>query len=187
MKRIIIGITGASGSIYGIRLLSFLKNKEDVETHLIISDAGRKNIEIETDYSVKDVENMADFFYDNNDTAAPIASGSFITHAMIVAPCTIKTLSSIKNSFSANLITRAADVILKEGKKLILLVRETPLHKGHLKLMSEAADMGAVIFPPVPAFYHKPKSIDDIIDHTIGKTLDFIGIGHNLFKRWNGV
>jgi 4-hydroxy-3-polyprenylbenzoate decarboxylase len=184
-RRIVVGITGASGVIYGIELLRKLHNK-DLETHLIISDSGKKNISTETDYSVAEVESMADKLYDNDDLAAPLASGSFLTDGMIVAPCTIKTLSGIANSYSENLIVRAADVILKEKRKLVLLVRETPLHKGHLRLMTMAADMGAHILPPIPAFYHRPKTLDDVIDQTVGKIFDYLGIAHDLFKRWDG-
>jgi len=182
-KRIVIGITGASGVIYGIEILKEL-NKKDLETHLIISESGKKNIILETGYSIRDVESMADKVYNNDDLAAPLASGSFLTSGMIVAPCTIKTLSGIANSYSDNLLVRAADVTLKEKRKLVLLVRETPLHKGHLNLMSMAADMGAHILPPIPSFYHHPKTIDDIIHQTIGKVFDYFGIEHNLFKRW---
>ena len=182
-KRIIIGITGASGVIYGIEILRELA-KKDLETHLIISESGRKNIVLETDYSIRDVESMADKVYDSDDLEAPLASGSFLTSGMIVAPCTIKTLSGIANSYSDNLLVRAADVTLKEKRKLVLLIRETPLHKGHLRLMSMAADMGAHILPPIPSFYNRPKTIDDIIHQTIGKVFDYFRIEHNLFKRW---
>ncbi len=182
-KRIIIGITGASGVIYGIEILKEL-TKKDLETHLIISESGKENIILETDYSVRDVESMAYKVYKNDDLEASLASGSFLTSGMIVAPCTIKTLSGIANSYSDNLLVRAADVTLKEKRKLVLLVRETPLHKGHLNLMSMAADMGAHILPPIPSFYHHPKTIDDIIHQTIGKVFDYFGIEHNLFKRW---
>jgi 4-hydroxy-3-polyprenylbenzoate decarboxylase len=184
-KRVIIGITGASGVIYGIEMLREL-SKRDLETHLIISESGKKNISFETDYSVAEVESMADKIYDNDDLAAPPASGSFLTNGMIVAPCTIKTLSGIANSYSDNLIVRTADVILKEKRKLVLLVRETPLHKGHLNLMSAAADVGAHILPPIPSFYHHPKTIEDIIRQTIGKVFDYLGIEHDLFERWGG-
>lgn len=182
-KRIIIGITGASGVIYGIEILREL-TKKDLETHLIISESGRKNIVLETDYSIRDVESVADKVYDNDDLEAPLASGSFLTSGMIVAPCTIKTLSGIANSYSDNLLVRAADVTLKEKRRLVLLVRETPLHRGHLRLMSMAADMGAHILPPIPSFYNRPKTIDDIIHQTIGKVFDYFGIEHSLFKRW---
>jgi 4-hydroxy-3-polyprenylbenzoate decarboxylase len=182
-KRIIIGITGASGVIYGIEILKEL-TKKDLEIHLIISEPGKKNIIIETDYSIGDVESMADKVYDNDDLEAPPASGSFLTNGMIVAPCTINTLSGIANSYSDNLLIRAADVTLKEKRKLVLLVRETPLHKGHLKLMSMAADMGAHILPPMPSFYHRPKTIEDIIRPTIGKVFDYFEIEHHLYERW---
>ena len=184
-RRIVVGITGASGVIYGIELLRKLK-KEHLETHLIISESGKKNISLETDYSVTEVESMADKHYDNADLAAPLASGSFLTDAMIVAPCTIKTLSGIVNSYSENLIVRTADVMLKEKRKLVLLVRETPLHQGHLRLMTMAADMGAHILPPMPAFYHRPKTLDDIVQQTVGKVFDYLGIPHDLFRRWDG-
>ena len=182
-KRIIIGITGATGVIYGIEILKELA-KRDLETHLIISESGKKNITLETDWSVRDVESIANKIYNNDDLGAPLASGSFLTSGMIVAPCTIKTLSGIANSYSSNLLVRAADVTLKEKRKVVLLVRETPLHKGHLRLMSMAADMGAHILPPMPSFYHNPKTIEDIIHQTIGKVFDYFGIEHNLFDRW---
>ncbi len=182
-KRIVVGLAGASGVIYGVRLLSLLKEK-GIETHLIISESGKKNIEIETDYKAEDVAAMATFVYDNNDIGAAVASGSFLTDGMVVVPCTIKSLSGIANSYNTNLLVRAADVTLKEKRKLALVVRETPLHKGHLRLMSLAADMGAHILPPVPSFYHMPKTIEDIIDQTIGKIFDYLGIEHELFQRW---
>jgi len=184
-KQIIIGITGASGVIYGVRILSLLK-KTEYETHLIISEAGKVNIEIETKYKAVEVATMATHTYDNKDMTASLASGSFLTYGMVVAPCTIKTLSGIANSYTENLLVRAADVTLKEKRKLVLIVRETPLHKGHLRLMTMAAEMGAHILPPVPSFYHQPKTIDDIIDQTIGKVFDYLGIEHDLFKRWGG-
>jgi len=182
-KRIVIGISGASGVIYGVRLLSAMK-ETDYETHLIISEAGKLNVEIETNYRPAEVEEMADHVYNNKDMAAELASGSFLTQGMVVVPCTIKTLSGIANSYNENLLVRAADVALKEKRKLVLVVRETPLHKGHLRLMTMAADMGAHILPPVPSFYHQPKNIQDIIDQTIGKIFDYLGIEHELFTRW---
>ena len=151
---------------------------------MIISKSGELNIEIETDYNPADVKAMADYVYDHKNVAASLASGSFLTAGMVVVPCTIKTLSGIANSYNENLLVRAADVTLKERRKLVLVVRETPLHKGHLRLMTMAADMGAHILPPVPSFYHMPKTIDDIIDQTIGKIFDFMGIEHDLFRRW---
>jgi 4-hydroxy-3-polyprenylbenzoate decarboxylase len=184
-KRIVIGISGASGVIYGVRCLQLLKDT-DYETHLIISEAGRLNIEIETRYTAAQVTGMADFVYDPKNLAAPVSSGSFLTEGMVVVPCTIKSLSGIANSYNENLLVRAADVALKEKRKVVLVVRETPLHKGHLRLMSLAADLGAHILPPVPSFYHQPKTIEDIIDQTIGKIFDYFGIQHNLFRRWTG-
>ena len=182
-KRLVVGISGASGVTYGVRLLQVLKDT-DYETHLIISKSGELNIEIETDYDPSDVKALADYVYDHKNIAASLASGSFLTAGMVVVPCTIKTLSGIANSYNENLLVRAADVTLKEKRKLALVVRETPLHKGHLRLLTMAADMGAHILPPVPSFYHMPKTIEDIIDQTIGKILDFMGIQHDLFRRW---
>ena len=182
-KRIVIGIAGASGVTYGIRMLECLKESA-YETHLIISEAAKTNIEIETAYQPNEVAAMADVVYDHKNIAAGPASGSFLTEGMVVVPCTIKTLSGIANSYTENLLVRAADVSLKEKRKLVLVVRETPLHQGHLALMSRAADMGAHILPPVPSFYHRPKSIQDIIDQTIGKIFDYMGIRHDLFQRW---
>jgi len=182
-KRLVVGISGASGVTYGVRLLQVLKDT-DYETHLIISKSGELNIEIETDYDPSDVKALADYVYDHKNIAASLASGSFLTAGMVVVPCTIKTLSGIANSYNENLLVRAADVTLKEKRKLALVVRETPLHKGHLRLLTMAADMGAHILPPVPSFYHMPKTIEDIIDQTIGKILDYMGIQHDLFRRW---
>ena len=182
-KRIVIGISGASGVTYGVRMLELL-GEMDFETHLIISKAGRLNIEIETDYQPDAIEAMADFTYDHKDMAASLASGSFLTEGMVVVPCTIKSLSGIANSYNENLLVRAADVTLKEKRKLVLVIRETPLHVGHLRLMTLAAEMGAHLLPPVPSFYHQPKTIEDIIDQTIGKVFDYMNIEHDLFKRW---
>ncbi|BBO90856.1 UbiX family flavin prenyltransferase [Desulfosarcina ovata] len=183
-KRLIVGIAGASGVIYGVRMLEVLKNI-GIETHLIISEPGKLNIRIETDYDVDDVLAMADVTYSNKDITASVASGSFLTMGMVVAPCTVKTLSGIANSYNENLLIRAADVQLKEKRNVALLFRETPLHKGHLRLLIQAADMGAHIIPPVPAFYHHPKSLDDIINQSVGKVLDYMGIEHDLFQRWD--
>ena len=182
-KRLVVAMSGASGVIYGIRLLELMKDMP-YETHLVISQAAKLNIEIETDYKPIDVEAMADFSYNYRDMAASLASGSFLTEGMVVIPCTIKTLSGIANSYTDNLLVRAADVTLKEKRKLVLVVRETPLHMGHLRLMTQAAEMGAHMLPPVPSFYHHPKTIQDIIDQTIGKVFDYLGIEHELFKRW---
>ena len=183
-KRLIVGIAGASGVIYGVRMLEVLKNR-GIETHLIISEAGKLNIKIETDYEVDEVLAMADVTYSNKQIAASVASGSFQTMGMVIAPCTVKTLSGIAHSYNENLLIRAADVQLKEKRKLALMFRETPLHVGHLRLLTLAAEMGAHIVPPVPAFYHHPKTIDDIINQSVGKVLDYMGIEHDLFKRWD--
>lgn len=186
MKRLIVGISGASAAIYGIRLLEVLK-ETDVETHLVISSAARKIIRMETDFTVEEVEAMADYVYDIDDLGAAIASGSFKTDGMVIIPCSIKSLSAIAHSYSANLLLRAADVTLKERRRLVAVVRETPLHKGHLQLMLRATEMGAIIFPPLPAFYHRPKTVEDIIDHTVGRVLDLFDIDHALFTRWGGL
>ncbi len=182
---LVVAITGATGVIYGVEMLRVLKELGQ-ETHLILSEAACLNISIETNYSLDEVKALADVVYNNQDIGATVASGSFRTRGMIVAPCTVKTLSSIANSFTYNLVVRAADVTLKERRTLVLMVRETPLHKGHLDLMSRVADYGAVLLPPMPAFYHQPESIMDIIHQSIGKALDHVGIEHQLFKRWNG-
>ena len=184
---LIIGITGASGAIYGIRLLEVLSEIDKVETHLVISESGGKTIEHETGYTVEDVRGLADFCYHIDDVGAAIASGSFKRDGMIVAPCTVKTMAALANSYNENLLIRAGDVTLKERKRLVLMVRETPLHLGHLRNMERLTEMGAIIMPPVPAFYHKPKTIQDIIDHTVGKILDIFDIEHNLFQRWSGL
>jgi 4-hydroxy-3-polyprenylbenzoate decarboxylase len=184
---IIVGITGASGVIYGIRLLQVLSKTKEIETHLIISEAGEINIRHETDWKLEDIKALANFSYDIRDIGARLASGSFKRDGMVVAPCSVKTMSALANSYAENLLTRAGDVTLKERKKLVLLVRETPLHLGHIRNMERLTEIGAIIMPPVPAFYHKPKTIQDIIDHTIGKVLDIFGIEHNLFKRWSGL
>ena len=181
---IVVGISGASGVIYGIQALKILKDLGQT-TYLIMSKAGEKNLEIETDYTPDQVRSMASVVLDIDNVGASVASGSFLTKGMLVAPCTIKTLSAIANSFTYNLLIRAADVTLKERRPLVLMVRETPLHKGHLDLMSRAADLGAVILPPVPAFYHKPKTLMDIINQSLGKALDHLGIEHDLFQRWH--
>jgi len=182
---LVVAITGATGVIYGVEMLRVLRDLGQ-PTHLILSEAAGINMAIETQYSLDEVRALADVVYPNKDVGAAVASGSFRTRGMIVAPCTVKTLSAIANSFSYNLIVRAADVTLKERRTLVLMVRETPLHKGHLELMSRAADYGAVILPPMPAFYHRPASIMDIIHQSIGKALDHVGIEHQLFKRWGG-
>lgn len=182
---LVVAITGATGVIYGVEMLRVLQALGQ-ETHLILSEAAGLSLALETDYDVGYVKSLASVVHSNKDVGASVASGSFRTRGMIVAPCTVKTLSAIANSFTYNLIVRAADVALKERRPLVLMVRETPLHKGHLELMVRAADCGAVILPPMPAFYHKPESIMDIIHQSIGKALDQVGIEHNLFKRWAG-
>jgi 4-hydroxy-3-polyprenylbenzoate decarboxylase len=182
---LVVAITGATGVVYGVELLRVLRELGQ-PTHLILSEAAGLNLGIETDDSLEEVRALATVVHNNKDVGASVASGSFRTRGMIVAPCTVKTLSAIANSFTYNLVVRAADVQLKESRKLVLLVRETPLHKGHLELMARAADCGAVILPPMPAFYHRPQTIMDIIHQTIGKALDQVGIEHNLFQRWNG-
>lgn len=184
--RIVVGISGASGAIYGVRTLEVLR-RIGVETHLVLSETAGQTIEYETDYSLDQVLAMATQVYPVHDVAASISSGSFKTDGMIVAPCSIKTLSGLANSYNDNLLTRAADVTLKERRKLVLVVRETPLHLGHLRLMTGATEMGAVILPPMPAFYHRPQSVDDIIDQTIGKVLDQFGLDAALFSRWSGL
>jgi len=183
MKRIIVGISGATGSMYGIRLLEVL-SKTEVETHLILTDSAKKNILIETDFKVEQIEDLASVVHDCKNVGASLASGSFHTDGMVIAPCSIKSLSGLANSFNTNLLLRAADVILKEKRKLVVMVRETPLHQGHLRLMLRLSQTGAIILPPVPAFYNHPKTIDDIINQTVGKVLDLFRIDHNLFKRW---
>jgi 4-hydroxy-3-polyprenylbenzoate decarboxylase len=184
-RRLIVGISGASGVILGIRLLHALRSS-DVETHLVISPAAHATIREETTWSVKDVQNLADHLYDYRNIGAAIASGSFDALGMVVIPCSIKTLSAIANSYTADLLTRAADVTLKEGRPLVLVVRETPLHYGHLRLMALAARAGAVIFPPAPAFYAKPQSLDDLIDQLVGRVLARLGISNDLYPRWKG-
>jgi len=187
MSEIIVGISGASGVIYGIRTLEAIKKyTQDIKVSLVLSPAAEDNIRIETDYAVDKVKALADTCHDHKNMAAVISSGSHKTLGMVVAPCSIKTLSDIANCATGNLLVRSADVALKEGRKLVIVPRETPLHKGHLELLLKAANIGATILPPMPAFYHKPKTIDDIVNHTVGKVLDQFGIGHDLFKRWEG-
>lgn len=184
-RRLIVALTGATGSIYGIRLLEAVR-KLGLESHVVISPNAAENIELETGRPLAEVERLAHRVYDFRDMAAAISSGSFCTAGMVVAPCSIKTLSGIANSYNDNLVIRAADVCLKERRKLVLLVRETPLHLGHLRLMTAVTEMGGVILPPVPAFYHGPKTIDDIVSQTVGKVLDQFDIDAGLFPRWRG-
>ncbi len=187
MKRLIVGMTGASGQVYGIRLLQALRAVGEVETHLVLTPAARITIAQETDWTPREVEALADVVYRPNDIAAAIASGSCITAGMIVAPCSIKTLSAIAHSYTDDLLSRAADVQLKEGRPVLLMVRETPLHVGHLQLMLQAAQIGCVIFPPVPAFYSRPQTLDDIVRGTVGRMLARIGLDNELYYRWTGV
>ena len=188
MKRLIVGISGASGAIYGVRLLQVLRDVTEVETHLVMSQAARQTLALETALSLRDVQALADVVHDVRDIAASISSGSFKTAGMVILPCSMKTLSGIVNSYTDGLLTRAADVVLKERRPLVLCVRETPLHLGHLRLMTQAAEIGALIMPPVPAFYHRPRSLDDVINQTVNRVLDQfdIALPEDLFQRWNG-
>lgn len=185
-KRLVVGISGASGAMYGIRLLEILAERSDVETHLVVSRAAGLIICHESPRSVAEVEELADFAYRADELTAPIASGSFATAGMVIAPCSIKTLSAVANSYAADLIRRAADVTLKERRPLVLMVRETPFHLGHLRLMTQAAEIGATILPPVPAFYGHPQTIDQLIDETLGRVLSHVGVENDLYTRWAG-
>lgn len=185
--KIIVGMSGASGVIYGIRLLEVLRDVAEVETHLVMSDAAKLNIAVETELETQDVVSLADYSYSNKDIGASIASGSFKTDGMVVAPCAIKTLSAIANSYSDSLIVRAADVVLKECRRLVLVPRETPLHVGHCELMMKACQLGAVMAPPMPAHYILPKTIDDLVNHHVGRILDLFGLDSELVQRWHGV
>jgi flavin prenyltransferase len=188
MKRIIVGISGATGAVYGIRLLEVLSAVDGVESHLVMSSAARRTLSLETDYSVEQLESLADRVYKTSDIAAAISSGSFRATGMIVAPCSIKTVSGIATSYSDNLLLRAADVTLKDRRPLVLLVRETPFHLGHLRLLVQVAEMGAIVMPPMPAFYHRPATLEDIVDQTVNRALDLLDIelDHDLFPRWQG-
>ncbi|CAM3955327.1 UbiX family flavin prenyltransferase [Alkalicoccus chagannorensis] len=183
-QRLIIGISGSTGPIYGIRLLEVLQQMPDIETHLILSTWGEKTIQIETDYRVEDVKNMADYLHPAQNMAAAVSSGSFKTDGMIIAPCSMKTLSAMAHGYTDNLISRAADVVLKEKRRLLIMPREAPLHDIHLENMLKLSRMGAVIMPPMPAFYQKPTSIMDIVDHTTARALDQFDIDHQLSSRW---
>jgi flavin prenyltransferase len=186
-QRLVVAITGASGVILGIRLLEILKASSEVETHLILSHGARTTIASETDRSAEDVRALADVCYPESNVGASVASGSFSAMGMVVAPCSIKTLSSIANCYADNLISRAADVTLKEQRRLLLLVRETPLHRGHLRLMAQACESGATIMPPTPAFYHRPQTLESLVDQTVGRALDQFGFETEVVKRWTGV
>lgn len=186
-RRIIVGISGASGVIYGIRALEILAQDRSIETHLVLTPAGRATIAQETEWKPRDVEALAAVIHAPSNIGATIASGSFLTMGMLVAPCSIKSLSAIANCYTADLLARAADVQLKEGRPVVLLVRETPLHKGHLRLMSLAAENGAVIMPPVPAFYGNPRTIDDLVNGTVGRALARLGVPNSLYSEWLGM
>ena len=188
IERLVVGISGASGVIYGIRLLQVLRDVENIETHLVISNSAKQTVALETDFDVEYVEALATRVYRFTDVAAAIASGSFKTRGMVVIPCSMKTLSSIAYSFGENLLVRAADVTLKEHRRLVLVPRETPLHLGHLRLLTTVAELGAIVVPPMPAFYHRPQTIDDIVNQTVNRVLDLLEIElpRDLFTRWTG-
>jgi 4-hydroxy-3-polyprenylbenzoate decarboxylase len=185
--RLIVGLSGSSGLPYGIRLLEVLHKLRTHEVHLILTDAAKLNISVETDWRVKDVEVLADVVHNVMNISASIASGSFRTEGMIVAPCSIRTLSAITHSFADNLLVRAADVVLKERRRLVVMPREAPLHVGHCKLLYEASQLGVIVFPPMPTFYGRPRTIDDMVSTTIGRVLDLFGMDAGLVKRWTGI
>lgn len=187
MKRLIVAITGASGALYGIRLLEWLRANQQIETHLMISDAGVLSVHHELDMKRKDIEALADVVHSVRDIGACVASGSFHSEGMIIAPCSMKTLGSIANGLSDNLISRAADVMLKERRRLVLMVRETPFNLAHLRNMTYVTEMGGIIYPPLPALYQKPQSIEEMIDHTAGRVLDLFGINQTLAPQWTGL
>lgn len=186
-KRLIVAITGATGAVYGVRLLQVLRNISSVESHLLISEAGVLNLHQEMDMKRKDVEALADVVHNVRDVGASIASGSFLSDGMVIAPCSMKTLAAVAHGLSDNLITRAADVVLKERRRLVLMVRETPFNLAHLRNMTAVTEMGGIIFPPLPGFYHRPQSIDEMVDHTIGRVLDMFALPHTLTPRWQGI
>ena len=185
--RLVVGISGSTGAIYGVRLLEVLHGHPDLETHVVISDSAKRTIDYETGRSVAQVLELATVVYDHRDVGAAISSGSYPVSGMIIAHCSIKTLSSVANAYNDNLLSRAADVQLKERRKLVMIVRETPLNRTHLRLMLEVTDAGGVILPPMPSFYHLPKSVDDIVNQTVQKALDQFGLEKNLFRRWQGM
>jgi flavin prenyltransferase len=186
VRNVIVGITGASGAIYGIRTLEILRSMPDIRTHLVLTASAARTVVEETDYSVADVRSLADEVHHAKDIGASISSGSFRTAGMLVAPCSIKTLSAVANCYADELVARAADVCLKERRRVVLLLRETPLHAGHIQMMADATRNGAIVMPPVPAFYHRPVTLDDIVNHTIGRALDLLHIELPGLKRWNG-
>ena len=185
-RRLVVGVSGASGAILGVRLLEVLSQMDTMETHVVISDAAGLTIQAETGRSKNEVQALASYAYQPHDIGAAIASGSFPTDGMVIVPCTIKTLSAIAHCYAADLLARTADVTLKEGRPLLLVVREAPLHVGHLRLMLQAAEMGAIIFPPVPAFYTHPSSVDEMVDNMVGRILRRMGIDNDLFMTWEG-
>jgi 4-hydroxy-3-polyprenylbenzoate decarboxylase len=185
--RLIVAITGATGALYGVRLLQVLRDMPGIETHLVVSEAGVLNLHQELDMNRKDVEALAHVAHNVRDIGAAVASGSFLSAGMIVAPCSMKTLASIAHGMSDNLITRAADVVLKERRRLVLMVRETPFNLAHLRNMTSVTEMGGIIFPPLPGFYHRPQSITQMVDHTVGRVLDLYAIPHDLTPRWSGL
>lgn len=184
--RLIVGITGASGAIYGVRMLEVLAAEPSVETHLVVTASGRLTIGLETGWSMEAVESLADEVHGAKNVAASISSGSFRAGGMVVAPCSMKTLSGIVNSYTDNLLTRAADVMLKERRTLVLMPRESPLHVGHTRLLHRAARMGMHVVPPMPAFYNRPQTVDDVINHSVGRALDLFGVDVGIVDRWNG-
>jgi len=186
-QRLIVAMTGATGSIYGLRILETLRRTGGWETHLIVSDAGMLNAWQEYRLARKDIAKLADVVHNVRDVGASISSGSFITAGMVVAPCSMKTLAAVANGFSDNLISRAADVILKERRRLVLITREAPLNLAHIRNMASVTEMGGVIFPPVPAFYSRAKTIDDLVNHTVGRVLDLFGVAHDNIRRWQGM
>jgi len=187
MRRIIVGISGSSSPIYGIKTLQALQAISDVETHLILSEGAHLSIKYEApEWSISDIEAMADVVHNPKNLAASVSSGSFKTDGMVIVPCSMKTLAALAHSYNADLLVRAADVCLKERRKLVVVARETPLHRGHLLNMLAVTDMGAIVLPPIPGFYSRPKTIDDIVNHTVGKVLDALGIENQLFNRWEG-
>ena len=183
MRKIVVGVTGASGSAYALSTLRALRSA-DVEVHLVMTAQAGRTLELETGLKRQDLEALAGTVHRDDDLAAAISSGSFLHDGMLVIPCSIRSAAAIARSLNGNLLVRAADVCLKEGRKLVLVVRETPLHLGHLRTLVELAEIGAVILPPVPGMYAKPLTVDDIVNHTVGKALDQFGIAHTLFKRW---
>jgi flavin prenyltransferase len=186
MKRIIVAITGASGAIYGVRALEALRAMDEIEVHLVISPSAARTLREETDFSMEQVQGLAHVVHNHKDIGASIASGSFRTDGMVVAPCSVKTLSGIAHCYAEDLVIRAADVCLKERRRLVLLFRETPLHAGHIALMDQATRMGAIIMPPIPSFYHRPRSIEDIVDRSVGRMLDLFELSNDLVSRWTG-